>query len=180
MCTNKSSCQAIFAGRFSNSFRSSKTECLVEYFLLFLLLLFQYPEGFLEAQARKEAEKANANGKEKGKGKGKRKRDKSEVRIHVLVCSEEHRDEESRTSSSFPIFLPEFTDAGSDPSSPPAKKKSSAAKPSQSPEKMKTAFSLPEEKLKLINADEVNKKMWQELIQAADNYTVSTESCRSL
>ena len=58
-------------------------------------------------------------------------------------------------------------------SSSPAKKKSSNSRPTSSPAKQKKAYSLPEDKRKLIDADEENKKLWEELVLAADNYTVS-------
>lgn len=45
--------------------------------LVFLCMLFQYPDGYLEAQALKEKEKEESD-TPKGKGKGKRKRKDSD------------------------------------------------------------------------------------------------------
>lgn len=43
-----------------------------------VVLLSQYPDGYLEAQAQKEREKEESDTPNKGKGKGKRKRDDSD------------------------------------------------------------------------------------------------------
>lgn len=65
---------------------------LISTILSILFLFSQYPEGFLEAQAKKEEEKKKLekvkeqekeSGKGKGKGKGKRKR--SEGRFNLRI-----------------------------------------------------------------------------------------------